>query len=271
MTTNESVQFVLRLIEKKHDYAILASDRLFSVLPTDDQNAKKRAATEILEAVTDLHALLPKSDVPSWLSTAISALTQYVDGRWSPFDFLSNFVDIHRSLKNHSWSFDDSAEVPFDFDSIFEHYKKESRLPELFDQIILILEEIQNSGEVDSVMMLRALGKVIATVKRCKDGSYFSLNGAWDFLLSFLNNYLWGELAKLPVLGSALEALGNTIRETNDEMFSVHNKIRDEMARTIGEEVKVLESKSDFSFVTYGKTGRLLPGTSTLQLSGTTA
>jgi hypothetical protein len=193
-------------------------------------------------------------------------LTNFTSGKWTAPDFLVHFVKAKGQSEAHHWEFGQVSEAAFDFDSIFEHFKKESRLPEFFDQIIRLLEEIEASGEVDSVSMLRALGKVIATIKKCKDGSYFSLNSAWEFLLSFLNNYMWGELSKLPVLGTALEALGNTIKEAEEEMFKVHKQVQDELVRTVTSEVKALTDKSEFPFVTYGRSGHLLPMSGNRQL-----
>lgn len=132
-------------------------------------------------------------------------------------------------------------------------------MPELFEKIISILTDIHDSGEVDSVAMLKALGKVIATIKKCKDGSYFSLNSAWEFLLSFLKNYMWEELSKLPILGSAMEALEKTIKETNEEMFKLHTQVQNEMKSTVEREIRVLANKSTFDFITYNKGGHLLP------------
>lgn len=195
----------------------------------------------------------------------------FVNGPLTPPDFLENFISWKPQCDNHRWVFEEDDETAFDFDAIYERFKKESRLPELFDQVVRTLEEIHASGEVDSVTMLRALGKVISTIKKCKDGSYFSLNGAWEFLLSFLKNYLWGELSNLPVFGTAMTALRKTIEELNDEMFSLHSKIQSEMAKTVETEIKNLEGKSEFRSIAYDKTGRLLPGPAAPQLSGATA
>lgn len=270
-TNNDSVQFFFRLVKEKHSNLVASASTLLREFAGDDPNAKKSCAESTLQAASDLRAILSKNDVPDWLNNTINAVSQFTRGNWSAKDFLPNFIDVKRQLDTHRWQFDQVTEAAFDFDSIFEHYKKESRLPELFDDIIRLLEEIESSGEVDSVNMLRALGKVIATIKKCKDGSYFSLNSAWEFLLSFLNNYMWGELSKLPLLGTALEALGKTIRDADEEMFKVHKQVQEELVRTVTTEVKALTNKSDFPFVTYNRNGRLFPHTETRQLPDATA
>lgn len=262
-----SLQLFMRLIREKHGALITASKSLINTLAGDDPNQKKSAAKATLQAATDLRAIISNKDVPPWLSEAIGFLTNFTSGGWTAPDLLNHFIRVKVSLDGHHWVFEQQdAEIAFDFDAIFEHYKKESRLPELFDQIIRLLEEIKSSGEIDSVSMLGALGKVISTIKKCKDGSYFSLNGAWEFLLSFLNNYMWGELSKLPVLGTALEALGKTIREADEEMFELHKKVKEEMARSVESEVKALADKSAFQFISYDRSGHLLPSPGNRQL-----
>lgn len=258
MTTNESFHLFLRLIKEKHQRLIATSDALIRALTGEDANNKKAAATVALETASDLRALLSSTDVPGWLQNTIHIYTAFIGGQLSAFDLLNNFILIKASLETHSWTFEKSAEAAFDFDSIFSHFKSESRLPELFEQIIKILEDIESSGEIDSVTMLKSLGKVIATIKRSKDGSYFSLNSAWEFLLSFLKHYMWGEISKVPLLGPALEALEKTIKETNEEMFKLHQQVQKEMSQTVEAEVKVLKNKPVFQFIAYDKSGHLL-------------
>lgn len=257
---DETVQFVLRLVSQNHKKVIDACDSLLKTLAGENLDQKKAAAGGALRVAKDLQGVIANSDVPQWLSDLIHHLPIFIDGRWGTVDLLDFMIYKIPQIKNHQWSFSKTSETAFDFDAIFEHFKKESRLPELFEEIIRILEEIRASDEVDSVTMLKALGKVIATMKRSKDGSYFSLHGAWEFLLSFLKNYMWEELSKLPILGTAMEALRKTIEETNDEISKLHQQIKDEMARTVEADVKALKDKATFPFIAYDKGGHLLPG-----------
>lgn len=270
MSTNESLQLFLRVIQERHSSLNASAKTLIRELAGLDPNNKKVVAENTLRAATDLRAILSSNDIPPWLNEIISQLTNFTSGNWAAPDLLVNFINVKGQAAAHQWKFAQASEAALDFDSIFEHFKKESRLPELFDQIIHLLEEIESSGEVDSVSMLRALGKVIATIKKCKNGSYLSLNSAWEFLLSFLNNYMWGELSKLPVLGTALEALGKTIKETDEEMFKVHNQVQEELVRTVSAEIKALSDKSTFPFVTYDRNGHLFPKSGSQQLPDAT-
>lgn len=257
MQNNESMQFLIRVVREKHQSLITASNQLLQAISGNNGDLKESAAKAMLLAANNLRESISSKDVPDWLNNIIQYLTLYTTKQWDAFSFLSQHISLKNLIDTHTWIFEAPSEAAFDFDSIYERFKKESQLPSLFEQIVKILEDIESSGEVDSVTMLKGLGKVIATIKKGKDGSYFSLNGAWEFLMSFLKNYMWGELSKIPGLGTALEALKTTISETDKEMSELHQKIQAEMKSVVELDIKALKGKSGFPFITYTPTGSL--------------
>lgn len=263
-----SEELLIRLLKEKHRAVSANLDTFLRVLAGEDLQAKKLHAEYSLTAAKDLRGVLAQQDVPDWLNILLSVIPGFISGSITSADLLINLIPQKEPIERHRWLFDGSVEQAFDFDAIYEHFKRESRLPELFDQVIKILQEIHDSGEIDSVMMMQALGKVISTIKKSKDGSYFSLISAWDFLISFLRNYIWEEISNLPVFGSAIVALRTTVGELNDEMFTLRQNMQDEMSKTVGAEIKKLDGKTNFSSVAYDKSGYLLPASTTPLLEG---
>ncbi|MEC8966790.1 MAG: hypothetical protein VX894_15955 [Pseudomonadota bacterium] len=255
MSLNASVQFHMRFVKEKHKELVESLNDLVTHLVGEKIEQKKSKAEIALSKSNDLKASISQQDTPDWLPALTNALHHFKTGTWNQSHLINHLINNQKIIKEHVWVFDNPSQQAFDFDAIFEHYKSESRLSDLFGEIISILEQIQSSGEVDSVSMMSALGKVIATLKQNKDGSYFSINSAWSFLISFLKNYMWAELSKIPVLGTAMEALEKTIKETNEEMYKVHNSVQESMKEIVEREVKGLENKSSFAFVSYDKTG----------------
>jgi len=248
----------MRFVTEKHQELIKALDELVKALVSENLNDKKACAQISLQKANDLKSAVSTKDCPNWLPGLIQGLDYFKGGQWKQSNLIDQIIKNISIIKGHAWVFENQAKVAFNFDSIFEHYKSESRLPELFDEIIRILEEIEASGEIDSLAMMTALGKVISTIKQNKEGSYFSLNSAWAFLIAFLKNYMWAELSKIPILGTALESLEKTINETNEEMFKVHNQVQKEMAHTVETEIKGLKDKTSFKFIGYDKSGATL-------------
>jgi hypothetical protein len=216
-------------------------------------------------------AVLAKSDTPSWLRDLTSGLNNYVRESWTSADFLQNFVSFKTSLDNHQWVFDAASEKAFDFDAVYEHYKKESRLPELFDEVIRILQEIHSSGAIDSNSMLSALGKVIATLKKSKGGTYFAFDSAWNFLISFVSNYMWGLLGEIPTLGPALKALDKAITEMTVEMATFREGVTNELQIRVESEIKGAAGKISFGPQSYTSKGLLSTPTVTPLLSNISA
>ena len=263
MNDNESLNFFLRAIKEKHRAMQQQADSLLKEMAGENLDRKKAHAAETNTRALDLKSLLSTKDVPGWLDYSINTLTPFSNGSLPQSDFLTNMISWKWELDRHNWIFDNTTPLAIDFDSIYDRYRSESRLPELFDEVVRILEEIEASGEVDSVTMINALRKVIATITKCKDGSYFSINAAWDFLWTFVKNYLWNELAAIPGLGTAAAALKTAMESINDEMFSLHTKINGAINSTVGAEIKKLEGKSSTPFLTYDKDGYTLPGLGT--------
>lgn len=261
MGLNASAQFHMRFVTEKHRELTESLDELVSALVGEKLETKKARANASLQKANDLKSSISRQDCPAWLTSLITGLGYFVGGNWQQVRLIEHlFVNIGL-VRDHKWSFEDLSESAFDFDSIFDHYKSQSRLPELFEEIVRILEEIRNSGEVDSVAMMAALSKVISTLRKNKDGSYFSINSAWSFLVSFLKNYMWAELSNFPVLGPVMEALETTIKEANEEMFRVHSAVQSGIKEVVEAEVKALKMKTEFRFIGYDRDGDGVPST----------
>jgi hypothetical protein len=257
MVANRKLVFFGRLLAERHNDLKVASESLILELAGDGKEQKKIAAQKARNAAVALSSILPDSDVPGWLKDVLACLQYYVDGTWDGGYLIKHHYKLLPLILNHQWGFDDDEDFALDFDGVFELYRKESRLPELFDEIISILESIKESGEIDSLNMMEALAKIIATLKNGKEGSYFSLNGAWKFLMSFASNYLWAELEKVPLLGTAFEALRKTVEEADKEMELLHTSVQQELDRRVKQEVKVFR-ESGVGFVSYSRQGGLL-------------
>ncbi len=248
----------MRFVKEKHSELVESLNHLVTFLVSENLEQKKSKAEAALSKSNDLQASLSQRDTPEWLPPLINALNHFKTGTWKQSNLINHLINDQNRIKKHEWVFNNPSEEAFDFDEIFQHYRSESRLSELFCKIVTILEQIKDSGEVDSVSMMSALTKVIATLKQNKDGSYFSVNSAWSFLISFLKNYMWAELSKIPMLGTAMEALEKTVKETNEEMYKVHCNVQESMKKIVEDEVKGLKNKSSFEFVGYDKAGHQL-------------
>ena len=189
MTNNETQAFILRLVRQKHGELRQATASLLKEMAGDNMDRKKALASWVQRQarISQCPFRQGRSTVAHYSHRVLANVCG-----WPDVTSLISWIALlpgNHSCDNHRWVFEEEDESAFDFDAIYERFKGESRLPELFDQVVRTLEEIHASGGEQRHHASSAWQSHLYHQK-CKDGSYFSLNGAWEFLLSFLKNYL---------------------------------------------------------------------------------
>lgn len=247
MVQSDSSTLFIHNLEERHRHLLSTMDNCLSTLFGEDPAAKLNACKVALAAATRLSELLATIDRPSWLNSVIKNLQTFEmmpknDNKQS-LNMLVALMQNYQAMGKEEWSFGNRSDVgAYDFDKIYEEFKDNSRLPNLFDEIISILEKMIRSGDIDSIKLTKALEGLIATLHKNKSGSYFSMRSAWDFTLSLMKNYLWEQLSDIPALGSLVRALRKTMEDTNSEMKGLHAQIREAMQEKF---------KGDFPFLSY--------------------
>lgn len=254
MTESESVKFFMRLVQEKHERVKACLNELFQVIATDTHDEKVNANVALLNACEDLSKILVESDRPKWLTHLINETTLYNQKHQTTghnFRLLNNVVGQRHAALSHSWSFEKSSiEADYNFDSLYQRVKDESKLPVLFESMISTLEKMLSSGEIDSLTAIRSLEQLISVIKQNQDGSYFSVMASWEFVTSFTKNLVWQELSKLPVVKQLKSAFEETVEEMDIELNSLHSEIAEEMKK---------KYKTTISSLTYRlKSDRLL-------------
>ena len=233
MTENESVKFLLRLVQEKHELVKKELNNLFETLSSDNHDEKVTANNNLLKVCKDLSISLSETDRPNWLNTLISETGVYSANHKSighNFRLLNNIVSQRNNALGHNWSFDKSSmEADFNFDYIYEKFKNDSKLSNLFNVLINTLEKMISSGEIDSLTALKSLEQLISIIKQNMSGSYFSVMTSWEFISSFTKNLIWQELGNLPGIKQLKSAFEKTMKEMDIEMEALHKSIADEM------------------------------------------
>ena len=131
MNSNESVQFLLRLVQEKHTKLIKQLDHFVPVLIGEEKKGKILHAETALANAKDLQNILSAQDIPDWTKRLVNELAAYVGGTHNPSSTFNALIALIPQVKKHKWSFESDSQLAFDFDSIYERYKQESRIPEL--------------------------------------------------------------------------------------------------------------------------------------------
>lgn len=257
MSTTASADFFIRFVNEKHNELKQSLKNLVNNLVRENKESKKKLVEETLQRAINLRESMSKKDVPDWLTQLIYHLERTGGNQDSNFQNMMAFLlKSSNSIEEHRWSFENS-DSSFDFDSIYEKYRSQSRLDELFLGVVKILEKMRDSDEIDSVKMLSALEKVINTLKSNSSSSFFSVRSAWEFFKIFFKNYLFIQLGEISNLSGLFDALNETIKETDKEMHDLSENVHAEMKSLVESEVQALGGKAEFSFLGYNNFGQL--------------
>ena len=251
MTENESVKFFLRLVQEKHELLKTHLNELFQAFSSESHEEIVSANNSLHEACKDLSRVLSASDRPQWLQQLINETGLYSQKHNTSghnFRLLNTIVAQRQSALSHTWSFEGSSvEADYNFDSLYEKFKSDSKLPNLFDSMVSTLDKMITSGEIDSLTALRSLEQLISIIKQNKEGSYFSVMASWEFITSFTKNLVWQELSDLPGIKQLKSAFEKTIKDMDIELENMHKSIAEEMKKKYKTTIQSLtyQKKSD--------------------------
>lgn len=233
MKSNESLKVFLRFVEEKHNEVKRDTGNLFTQLVNENKASKISACTKYLESAENLSRSLAETDKPKWLLQIIHWCQWYLKNKDSQnannvlFEKLS---PITNDIKNHEWSFENQTDnIEFNFDHIYERFKEDSKLPDLFESLIDTLNKMIESGEIDSLKALESLKQLISLLKQNKTGSYFSVMASWEFIGGFIKNTLWASLDDVPVIKQLKKGFEETVAEMDIELDMIHTEIAKEM------------------------------------------
>ena len=233
MELNESIRQFVRLLEERHEELKSKLNVFVSNIVGEDKDKKRGAAEDVLSACQTLKNNLSKEDIPPWLNNIISGLNSYLhnfDNAASARNLMLEVIPIYNEIANNKWKFDDSLKSKaFDFDAVYRKCKDDSNLDKLFDELVKLLNEILESGEIDSLKVRNLLESLIATLRNHKTASHFYVQSMLDFANQLTNNVIWEQLKSTSKLKGFLTGFEKTLKETNVSMDELNKKIYNTM------------------------------------------
>lgn len=243
--TKTSELFFARTLEQKTAEARAAVAECISQFLSPKTTKRQPSAEAALAAVGRLLDMLHQTDHPAWLPRLHEDLViaNSHSGDQDSVRALHRITsELYPQLTRHEWNMGTPESASgFDFDAIYEKYRSECGIPELFDTLVKYLKEIVATDAIDSVTALRELNKIIATLHGARMGSYFATRGAWNFVTTWLKNTGWELLGRIPVAGDAVKGLRTTLKETNVQMDTLHDKIQADLEKQVATDIPRLE------------------------------
>ncbi|WP_306599186.1 hypothetical protein [Geothrix sp. 21YS21S-2] len=250
----ESVEQLRRSLIEKHAAFRQVFVELFHDLVSSSEQNKEQRILQTRESVALIWSLLADRDRPQWLKSLMDLLSR----PRSAFPY-GNLIDaimpLRETAMNHQWVFSEGVEDSIDFDEVFERHRKESKLGELFDEVVNIMTRIIEAQGMDSRVIEAVLRRLILLIQKNRNGSFSALPTWLKFIIGVLKNFVIEELRSIPVLGPLVTALEKTFEEIQDEVSIVMTKSYHEL------ETSVISIVPDILYTRSGSTLSVLQST----------
>lgn len=243
MAQNESLRFFVDALNSRMAAVKTAlREAIQSLLNTSSQHRR----THLQALLRDLELLrdfLAPGQHPAWLQPTIAVVKQAVANADSNNEqsFYTLASELGPTIMHHEWRFETTDnDAGFDFDPIYDHHRKECRIPELFDSLIEAVEALLNDPAMDSRKAEKELQRLIATLKKAKRGSSFiqtvlSLNFATAWL-----NHSYTEYSEKGPLGPAVKAFRKALAETQNAVEEVSIRVQTDVNKALQADVQAL-------------------------------
>lgn len=216
---------------------------LVNILPADAQKETKvRRATELAHRLTNLLDAVGEHDKPAWAAPLMQRLQTYVANKGSGDVgqyLLQSLMATHDGVEKQDWRFDDDK-VSIDLDSAYREAYEKSKLPELFDQMAAYLQQLIESGEVDSVRAMRSLEQLIALLKKNRKGSYFSTWTTWQVVSATWRNVARHYARDNKAVGPLIKGIEDTLVEMGTSWEQFHQEMREKIKSAFGADISML-------------------------------
>jgi hypothetical protein len=226
------LEFYRRFLYERLEELRAAFISTLEVLPEHDAQQKLAAVNRTLQLVEAFSRSISSSDHPAWLDELRQALSRYSNLSGQPREahrLLRSLIKVSDPIRTHSWSVAPSEGI--DLEHIFLRCVRESRLDELFDELIACTEAVINSERVDSVRIMSALESMLATLRLNSAADFHQKSHALTFASALFKNFLWEAASDLPGLGTMMRSLRKTIDDVNEEMKRVEEITKVEIER----------------------------------------
>lgn len=234
MRVNESFQAFIRSVNQQMDRLRQSMSDLLKTISLEDRDRKVEAAKILISRIDDLKRTLSSNDFPVWAPIIETRLNWYIQNvrhvESAGQELLNAIVEVQPLIAKHEWNFESDDGQAIDFPAIYEECYRSSRLPELFDQLVKQLEELIESGEIDSTKSTNALRNLIATIKKNSRKDQYSTMATWHVIGVLLANIGLQSLEDIPAISTVVKAIRTTMEELNIEVPNVCRTIRVKVA-----------------------------------------
>jgi len=239
--------------ERYHDLKRFLDQLLAEFGLARNVDATTGLAKQAYQQAQALRLILPKDHQPGWLAQIQDALRAFCENPQNR----DNASRLNKTIAKHwaamdtqKWEFEEGP-TPFDFDGVYNKYFSQSKIPELFDELIGLLEQVLSETDEDGRYVINqrhaveTLRTLIATLKKNRQNpSHSTLVFIWRASRLFVENTLWKALQEYTVLKVLIPVFQKTMQELDKQVIAVDKKTKEEVKKAVSVELPMLEYHS---------------------------
>ncbi|MBD3331474.1 hypothetical protein GF356_01385 [candidate division GN15 bacterium] len=196
--------------------------------------------------------MLSKKDQSVWLGPIETALQKYCENpkhKEHESNLNTTIARQWADMNRQVWEFHEGA-TPFDFDGAYSKHFDQSKIPDLFDELVRLLEEVVSTRDDDGNYVINrrdateSLETLIATLKKNRKPSHSTLIFIWRAARTLVANVVWEALNEYTVLKVLIPAFQKTMRELDEQVIEVDKKTKEEVKKVVSVELPRLEYHS---------------------------
>ena len=149
-------------------------------------------------------------------------------------ELLKTIISVYSKAQRQTWDYiSDNRAV--DLERIYQEFVSQSRLPELYENLIELLQRIIDSNQIDSVDLLSRLEFLVETLKANRKSSAWTQVLSWKFGRLLLKNLVMEGLKKAPGMDVVVVAVEKAMSDLDDATGTVEQNVIEKLDAIVGD------------------------------------
>ncbi len=249
MPEETTAQVHTRMVIARHGELMESVNTILKVFPFADDSKKLNICQAARDQAKALRDGLAPQDQPKWLSPIEGALQRFC-AKHTDRECASRLnTEIARhwiEMNGQNWEFREE-DIAFDFDRVFDRYYSNSNIPALFDKLVELLTQLIEAKDEDGRYVVQnrgaieAIEKLIATLRRNRRASLYSIVCTYEFVKTIAKKFAWKRLERYDLIEDVVASFEETVSELSGEMEDVQGNTGIQLQSTISVDFYALE------------------------------
>jgi uncharacterized protein YaaR (DUF327 family) len=236
-----NVAFYSKLLNERFEHFKAIHGILLDAFGRNKPDDKVSACQSAHTALNRLMEILPSHYRPGWMQRLDAHFTSYMAHSTEPAEgraLLDAVLENYAAMRSENFqTVAEKKDFSVDFESLYKEAYNTTRVSALFDRLIGEIETLIQSGAVEKVKAVKALEKLLASLRQNRNGSLLAIMLSRQWAGRLFSNVVRENLSSIPLAGPTFAAIYTTIDEIDAELQKLNESMNARLATNVGEEL----------------------------------